>query len=80
MGQLAMLVFAGLVASNCVFADAEKMSDWDVQTLSGDWGGVRSDLYSKGVILEFIHRAMYWRTHPAASNAARRGWETPKQE
>ena len=57
MGQLAMLVFTGLVASNCVFADAEKMPDWDAQTLSGDWGGTRSDLYSKGVLLEFIHKS-----------------------
>jgi porin len=56
MGKLVMLLLAGLAASSA-FADAEKMPDWNVQTLSGDWGGARSDLYSKGVILEFTHKS-----------------------
>ena len=57
VSQLARLMFAGLVASNCAFADAERMPDWNAQTLSGDWGGARSDLYSKGLTLDFIHKS-----------------------
>ena len=55
--KLARFVFSGLVVSNFAFADAEKVPDWNAQTLFGDWGGTRSDLYSKGVSFEFIHKS-----------------------
>jgi porin len=55
--QLVRLVFAVLVVSNFAIAAAEKMPDWNEQTLSGDWRGTRSDLYNKGVSLEFTHKS-----------------------
>lgn len=55
--KLAGLVLSGLVVSNCVFADSEKLPDWNGQTLSGDWGGIRSNLYGKGVSMEFTHKS-----------------------
>jgi len=55
--QLARFVLSGLVVSNFAFADAEKVPDWNEQTLFGDWGGTRSDLYNKGVNFEFIHKS-----------------------
>lgn len=55
--QLAKLLFMGLVVSNAVFAEAEKTPDWNTETLSGDWGGARSSLYSKGIDLGFTHKS-----------------------
>lgn len=51
------LVSCGLVVCNCAIAEVEQAPDWDLQTLSGDWSGTRSELYSKGVSLEFIHKS-----------------------
>lgn len=55
--ELAGLVLSALVVSNCAFADSEKLPDWNAQTLSGDWGGIRSNLYNKGVSVEFTHKS-----------------------
>ena len=38
-------------------ADEEKSPDWNAQTLTGDWGGIRSNLYNKGINLEFSHKS-----------------------
>lgn len=46
-----------LAVSNITLAEAERNIDWNTETLSGDWGGVRSDLYNKGVSLEFSHKS-----------------------
>jgi len=55
--RLARLLFMGLVISNAVLAEDEKAPDWNTEILSGDWGGVRSTLYDKGVSLEFTHKS-----------------------
>lgn len=55
--QLVKALFIGLVVSNSSFAESEKMPDWNAETLSGDWGGVRSKLYDKGVVVEFTHKS-----------------------
>lgn len=57
MSLLARRVFAGLVVSNIAFAEDEKAPDWNVETLSGNWGGTRSSLSNKGVDLEFVHKS-----------------------
>lgn len=38
-------------------AHAEDSPDWGATTLSGEWGGMRSSLYSKGVDVEFTHKS-----------------------
>lgn len=55
--RMARFVLSGLLASNFAFAETEDAPDWNRQTLSGDWGGTRSDLYGKGVSLEFTHKS-----------------------
>lgn len=53
--ELAKFVAVGLVCVNAAFA--EDLPDWSVETLSGDWGGVRSSLYEKGVMVELTHKS-----------------------
>lgn len=55
--KLAGLVLSGLIVCNYAIAEAEKVPDWNAETLSGDWGGTRTDLYNKGVSLEFTHKS-----------------------
>jgi porin len=55
--KITWLVFGVLMACNFAFAETEGAPDWNKQTLTGDWGGARSDLYSKGVGLEFTHKS-----------------------
>ena len=55
--KITWLVCSGLMACNVAFAETEQTPDWNVQTLSGDWGGTRSGLYSNGVSLEFTHKS-----------------------
>ena len=55
--QLARVMCIGLVASNLALAETEKSPDWNVETLSGDWGGSRSSLYDKGVTVELTHKS-----------------------
>ena len=56
-----MRYFSVLTALACIagsaFADEEKSPDWNAQTLTGDWGGTRSNLYNKGIALEFSHKS-----------------------
>jgi porin len=55
--QLTKALFVGLVVSNVAFAEEEKASDRNAETLSGDWGGARSSLSNKGINLEFVHKS-----------------------
>src|SRR3989338_5746412 len=55
--KITWLVCSGLMACNVAFAETEQTPDWNVQTLSGDWGGTRYGLYSNGVSLEFTHKS-----------------------
>ncbi len=55
--RLARLVLSGLVASNLAFAETEDAPDWSVETLSGDWGGVRSRLHNKGINVGLTHKS-----------------------
>jgi len=55
--RLAMAVFLGLAMSNSAFAEDEAAPDWNAETLTGDWGGARTSLYSKGIDLGFTHKS-----------------------
>jgi porin len=57
VNQLARAVFVGLVVSNIAFAEDEKAPDWNVETLSGGWGGARSSLYDNGITVELTHKS-----------------------
>lgn len=46
--RLAMAVFVGLVLSNSAFAEDEAAPDWNAETLSGDWGGLRTSAATSG--------------------------------
>lgn len=50
------LALASALASTG-YAEEEAAPDWNGTTLSGDWGGKRTELYNKGVSLEFTHRS-----------------------
>ena len=53
-------IFALFIALGCVCtaaAEEEKSPDWNTETLTGDWGGARSDLYGKGVEFGFTHKS-----------------------
>ncbi|MBI4936884.1 MAG: carbohydrate porin [Nitrosomonadales bacterium] len=50
-----LLVFSWLTGS--ANAAEENSPDWGSETLTGDWGGTRSNLYSKGISLEFNHKS-----------------------
>lgn len=49
------------IAATILFAGAgnaeEENPDWDSTTLTGDWGGLRSDLSQRGVSLGFSHKS-----------------------
>ena len=53
--KLSRFVLSGLVVSNFAFAD--DAPDWGAGTLTGDWSGTRSSLYSKGIDVEFTHKS-----------------------
>jgi porin len=53
---LFVLTAAACCAGSAIAAE-ETGPDWNATTLTGDWGGTRSNLYSKGVDLEFTHRS-----------------------
>jgi len=55
--RLAKAMFVWLAASNIAFAGVGKAPGWNTETLSGDWGGVRSSLYDKGVAVELTHKS-----------------------
>lgn len=52
-----MAVFFGLMVSNAAFAEEEKSPEWNEETLSGNWGGLRHSLYEKGVTVELTHKS-----------------------
>lgn len=58
VSRLAGVVAVGLVASNVALA--EEVPDWGAETLSGNWGGVRSSLYDKGIAVELTHKSDAW--------------------
>ena len=43
--------------ANFAIAEEEKSPDWNTETLTGDWGGTRTNLYDKGITLEFGHKS-----------------------
>ena len=55
--RLAKAMFVWLAASNIAFAETGKAPGWNTETLSGDWGGVRSGLYDKGVAVVLTHKS-----------------------
>lgn len=55
---LPIFLLSTLTASLPAFAaEEEEGPDWAELTLSGDWGGLRNDLYEKGVAVEFAHKS-----------------------
>ncbi len=46
----------GLISSNAL-AEEEKMPNWKEDTLTGDWGGTRAELYKKGIDIGFTHKS-----------------------
>ncbi len=46
----------GLAAPCAIAADAKPVPDYVNETLSGDWGGRRADLYRQGIALEGVYR------------------------
>lgn len=57
MSRLTKALFALFVLGNAAFANAEEAPDWGAETLSGDWGGVRSSPYNKGITMELTHKS-----------------------
>lgn len=58
--MLAQYVVALAMAIGCVgsvAAEEDKGPDWNAETLTGDWGGVRSNLYREGIELGFTHKS-----------------------
>lgn len=55
--RLARIMLIGLAMSNLAFAETENAPDWSAETLSGDWGGTRSSLYDKGIMVELTHKS-----------------------
>lgn len=53
---LALLLLITLASNKSALA-AESVPDWKVTTPTGDWGGVRSTLYKKGISLEIVHKS-----------------------
>ena len=57
IGQL-LSVLLIVSASHIAFAkEAEKLPNYKEETLSGDWGGARSDLYKKGIDFSLVHKS-----------------------
>jgi len=58
---MVMRHFIFLTAVACYIGSAiaaeDAGPDWNATSLTGDWGGTRSNFYSKGVDLEFTHRS-----------------------
>jgi porin len=51
----ALVMVIGCIGS--VAAKEEKSPDWNGEALTGDWGGVRSNLYDEGIELGFTHKS-----------------------
>lgn len=52
---LTLVMAVGCVGS--ALAEEDKGPDWNAETLTGDWGGTRSELYKEGVELGFTHKS-----------------------
>lgn len=57
VNQLTKALFAVLVLFRPISANAGEALDWKAETLSGDWGGRRANLYNKGITVEIIHKS-----------------------
>ena len=53
---LAMCAIGSLTISTHAFAESD-LPNWKDETLSGDWHGVRADLYKKGINFGFTHKS-----------------------
>jgi porin len=54
------VIFAVLVIStigNQALAAEDELPDWQEDTLTGNWGGARAELYKKGIDLGFTHKS-----------------------
>jgi porin len=50
----------------------EEIPNWKEDTLTGDWGGKRAELYKKGIDLGFTHKSDFWAN---VSGGVKRGGE-----
>ena len=57
VNQLAKLFIVGALSSNLAYAKAEEATDWNADTLTGDWNGGRSRMVNSGISLELIHKS-----------------------
>ena len=55
-------IFTICAISGHVVAAEDKLPNWQEDTLTGDWGGVRADLYKKGISLGFTHKSDFLAT------------------
>jgi porin len=51
-----MCAIGGLTISNQAMAESD-LPNWKEETLTGDWGGVRADLYKKGIDFGLTHKS-----------------------
>lgn len=51
----AMMLASALASTS--HAEEEAAPDWNATKLTGDWGGKRTELYNKGISLEFTHKS-----------------------
>lgn len=60
MGErLIGVLFLLCTLGNTGLVMADESPNWNADTLSGDWGGARSRLYSKGVAVDLTHKSDY---------------------
>ncbi len=52
-----LTVLTASLMSSPVMAAESDLPNWKDETLTGDWGGVRADLYKKGIDLGFTHKS-----------------------
>lgn len=52
---LGVLMFCGL--TNAAWAKESGAPDWNAETVTGDWGGVRQELYDAGVDIGLLHKS-----------------------
>lgn len=69
--KLMLCVPALLMA--CAAHAADDANSWDTLTMSGDWGGARSELQAKGLLLEFAHKSD-WLENPSGGMSRGSGW------
>jgi porin len=51
------LICANLYAEEIKTPEAKKLPDWKANTLTGDWGGARTNLYKSGVDIGLTHKS-----------------------